>query len=101
MQEEFAGSYSALKDKHKFVGGDQATKECVQPLNPQTQALKWMKECQHSYTDGQLDFWLLLWPLANGGEDQADTWSTDFCLCGIGHWPLIPLYACLHCTLST
>ena len=60
--EEFAGAYSAMKDTHKFAGGDQVAEECVQPLNPQTQALQWMKECQHSYTDEQLDFWLLLRP---------------------------------------
>ena len=69
--DEFAGAYSALKDMHKFTGGDQAAEECVQPLNPQTQALKWMKECQHLYMDKQLDFWLLLRPLTDGGEESS------------------------------
>ena len=38
-------------------GGDQATRE---PLDLEVDALKWMKEHQHSYTDAQLNFWLLL-----------------------------------------
>ena len=71
VHEEFTGSYSTLKDKHQLAGGDQAAEECVQPLNPQTQALKWMKECQCLYTDEQLDFWLLLQSLTNGGEEPS------------------------------
>ena len=104
VREEFAGSYSALKDKHKFVRGDQATEECVQLLNPQTQALKWMKECQHSYTDEQLDFWLLLQPLTDGGGRIKPTPGPQTFVCvalGISLEP--PLYGCLcpqHLTLA-
>ena len=71
VHEEFAGSCSTLKDKHKSVEGGQVAKESVQLLNPQTQALKWMKEHQRSYTDAQLDFWLLLRPLTDGGEESS------------------------------
>ena len=37
-------------------------------LDPEVNTLKWMKEHQHSYMDTQLNFWLLLRPLTNGGE---------------------------------
>ena len=61
-----------MEDMQKeLTGGDQVAREWVQPLNPETQALKWMKECQHSYTDVQLDFWLLLRPLTDGGEELS------------------------------
>ena len=40
MWEEFTGAYSAMKDKHKFMGGNQATEECVQPLNLSNSGLK-------------------------------------------------------------
>ena len=71
VDEEFTGSYFTLKDKHNSVGGDQFGEESVQLLNPQTQALKWMKECQCSYMDAQLDLWLLMRPLTNGGEESS------------------------------
>ena len=41
-------------------------------LHPKQDALKWMKERQHSYTDDQLDFWCLLQPLTDGSEKA--TW---------------------------
>ena len=41
----------------EFAKEDQATGG---QLDPEVDALKWMKERQHSYTDAQLNFWLLL-----------------------------------------
>ena len=41
----------------EFVKEDQATGG---QLDPEVDALKWMKGHQHSYTDAQLNFWLLL-----------------------------------------
>ena len=41
----------------EFAKEDQATRG---QLDLEVNALKWMKECQHSYTDKQLNFWLLL-----------------------------------------
>ena len=49
----------------EFAKEDQATRG---QLDPEVDALKWMKEHQCSYTDEQLNFWLLLWPLTDGGE---------------------------------
>ena len=72
VRKEFAGAYSMIKDMQKeSVGGNQVAGEWVQPLNPETQALNWMKEHQHSYTDAQLDFWQLLRPLTDVGEELS------------------------------
>ena len=60
-----------MKDTHKLVEEDPVAEEFVQQLNPQTQALKWMKACQHSYTDEQLDFCLLLRPPTDGREESS------------------------------
>ena len=49
----------------EFAKEDQET---GRPLDPAVNTLKWMKEHQHSYTDKQLNFWLLLPPLTNGSE---------------------------------
>ena len=85
MQKEFAGAYSTMKDMWKeFMGGDQVAREWVQPLNPKTQALKWMKEHQHSYMDAQLDFWLLLRPLTDGGEESSRHLARR--LWSVWHW---------------
>ena len=51
--------------------GDQVAGGGDQPLDPEVDAMRWMKECQHSYTDAQLDFWLLLRPLTDGGEESS------------------------------
>ena len=50
MRKEFAGSYSALKVKQECAG-EVGSSAQVQPIDPNMQARKWMKECQHSYRD--------------------------------------------------
>ena len=70
IRKEFAGSYSALKVKQERAG-EVGSSAQVQLIDPNTQAMKWMKECQHSYRDVQLDFWLLLRPLTDGGEESS------------------------------
>ena len=57
--------------REEFAGGDQVARGWGEPLDPEVDALKWMKEHQHSYTDVQLNFWLLLWPLTDGGEESS------------------------------
>ena len=57
--------------QEEFTGGDQAATGWEQPLDLGTDTLKWMKEHQHSYTDVQLDIWLLLRPLTDGGEELS------------------------------
>ena len=42
MREEFAGSYSALKEKQSMVGRDQSL-ALTHPVNPNIQVMKWMK----------------------------------------------------------
>ena len=51
--------------REEFAKEDQATGG---QLGPTVDALKWMWEWQRSYTDKQLSFWLLLWPLTDGGK---------------------------------
>ena len=46
VREEFVGSYSALKEKQDIVGKDQSYAPTC-PVDPNTQGMKWMKECQH------------------------------------------------------
>ena len=65
VRKEFVGSYSTLKEKQDWAGGDQSLAP-FHPVDPNIQGMKWMKECQHSYRDVQLDFWLLLRPLMDG-----------------------------------
>ena len=43
-----------------------------------------MKEHQHSYTDEQLDFWLLLRPLTDGSEELSRHLARR--LLSIWHW---------------
>ena len=68
VRKEFVGSYSALKEKQDWAGEDQSSAP-VHPVDPNIQGMKWMKEHQCSYRDVQLDIWLLLRPLADGGEE--------------------------------
>ena len=64
-------------------------------IKPRGDALKWMKECQHSYMDVQLDFWLLLRPLIDGGEESSRHLVQR--LLSVWHWasalepPICPL----------
>ena len=46
--------------------------------------MKWMKEHQCSYRDVQLDFWLLLRPLMDGGEES--THQLAHRLLSVWHW---------------
>ena len=64
--------YPTTRDMwEEFAGGDQAAGGWEQPLDLETEALKWMKEHQHSYMNVHLDFWLLLRPLTDGGEESS------------------------------
>ena len=59
VREEFMReAYSAFKEKQDIAGKDQSCAP-TRPVDPTTQGMKWMKECQHSYRDVQLEFWLL------------------------------------------
>ena len=91
VRKEFAGSYSAFKDKQESTGEDQVMGEVVQTVDPNIHAMKWMKECKCSYREVQLDFWLLLRPLTDGSEESS--WQLahrHFCLYGTGHPPSNP-----------
>ena len=55
-----------------------------QPLDPEVDAMRWMKEHQHSYMDAQLDFWLLLRPLTDGGKESSRHLARR--LLSIWHW---------------
>ena len=68
----------------EFAGGDQVARGWEQPLDPEVYALKWMKEHQHSYTDVQLDFWLLVRPLTDGGEESSSHLTRR--LLSMWHW---------------
>ena len=70
--------------RQEFAGGDQVARGWGEPLDPEVDALKWMKEHQHSYMDTQLDFWLLLWPLTDGGEELS--WHLACRLLSVWHW---------------
>ena len=83
VRKEFMGSYSALKEKHDGAGRDQSSAP-AHPVDPNIQGMKWMKEHQHSYRDVQLDFWLLLRPLMDGGEES--TCQLACRLLSMWHW---------------
>ena len=76
--------YPMTRDvREEFAGGDHVAGR-EKPLDLDADMLKWMKEHQCSYTDAQLDFWLLLRPLTDGGED----WSRHLVhrLLSLWHW---------------
>ena len=83
VREEFAGSYSALREKQSVMGRDQSSAP-MPPVNPNIQGMKWMKEHQRSYCDMQLDFWLLLRPLTDGGEESTRQLACR--LLSVWHW---------------
>ena len=83
VREEFVGSYSAFKEKQDIAGKDQSCTP-THPVDPNTQGMKWMKECQCSYRDVQLEFWLLLRPLMNG--DEEPTCQLARRLLSVWHW---------------
>ena len=83
VREEFTGSYSTFKEKQDIAGKDQSyTPMC--PVDPNTQGMKWMKECQCSYRDVQLEFWLLLRPLTDGDEEHTHQLARR--LLSVWHW---------------
>ena len=59
VREEFRGLYSTYKEKQDIAERDQSYTP-THSVDPNTQGMKWMKECQRSYKDIQLEFWLLL-----------------------------------------
>ena len=85
VREEFRGSYSAYKEKQDSAGRDQSYAP-THPVDPNTQGMKWMKECQRSYKDIQLEFWLLLRPLIDGSEEHTRQLVRR--LLSVWHWSL-------------
>ena len=83
IREEFAGSYSALKEKQSAEGRDQSSTP-THPVNPNIQGMKWMKEYQRSYCEVQLGFWLLLRPLMDRGEESTRQLACR--LLSMWHW---------------
>ena len=83
VREEFVGLYSALKEKQDIAEKDQSYAPTC-PVDPNTQGMKWMKERQCSYRDVQLEFWLLLRPLTDGGEES--TRQLAHRLLSVWHW---------------
>ena len=83
VREEFTGSYSALRGKQSVMGRDQMSAP-THPVNPNIQGMKWMKECQRSYCDTQLGFWLLLRPLTDRGEESTHQLARR--LLSVWHW---------------
>ena len=98
VRKEFAGSYSALKERQDCAGAGESSTQ-VKPVDPNIHGMKWMKERQHSYRDVQLDFWLLLRPLTDGGEESSHQLAHR--LLSVWHWssalsspPHIPPHPC-------
>ena len=85
VREEFRGSYSTFKEKQDRAERDQSYTP-ARPVDPNTQAMKWMKERQRSYKDIQLEFWLLLRPLTDGSEER--TRQLAHRLLSVWHWSL-------------
>ena len=83
VREEFMGSHSAFKEKQDIAGRDEWYAP-TRPVDPNTQGMKWMKEHQHSYKKVQLEFWLLLRPLTDGGEEH--TRQLAHRLLSVWHW---------------
>ena len=83
VREEFRGSYSTYKEKQDSAERDQSYAP-TRPVDPNTQGMKWMKECQHSYKDIQLEFWLLLRPLTDGSEEHTRQLARR--LLSVWHW---------------
>ena len=69
--------------RKEFVSGDHAAGR-ERPLDPDADMMRWIKECQHSYMDAQLDFWLLLRPLTDGGEESSRDLACR--LLSVWHW---------------
>ena len=85
VREEFRGSYSTYKEKQDIAERNQSYAP-THLVDPNTQGMKWMKECQCSYKDIQLEFWLLLRPLTDGSEEC--THQLAHRLLSVWHWSL-------------
>ena len=83
VREEFAGSYSSLKERQDIVGRDQLSAP-MPTVNPNIQGMKWMKERQCSYHDVQLEFQLLLRPLTDRCEESTCHLARR--LLSVWHW---------------
>ena len=83
VREEFRGSYSAYKEKQDCAERDQSYAP-TRPVDPNTQGMKWMKECQCPYKDVQLEFWLLLRPLTDGSKERTCQLARQ--LLSVWHW---------------
>ena len=83
VREDFMGSYSAFKKKQDIVERDQSYAPTC-PVDPNTQRMKWMRERQRSYRDMQLEFWLLLRPLTDRGEEHTRQLACR--LLSVWHW---------------
>ena len=57
-------------EHHESTKRDQATGG-QSDLDPERDALKWMKKCQCSYTEEQRSFWTLLCPHTDSGETSS------------------------------
>ena len=66
----------------------------MHPVDTNIQGVKWMKERQHSYRDVQMEFWLLLRTLMDGGEESTCQLARRLLSVCIGLWLLT-----LPCTL--
>ena len=75
--------YSTFKERQDMAGEDQSYAP-TGPVDPNTQGMKWMKLCQCSYRDVQLEFWLILRPLTDGGEEH--TRQLAHRLLSVWHW---------------
>ena len=74
--------FSMMQDvREEFAKSDQTTGG---QLDLMLDALKWMQECQSSYTDKQLNFWILLWLLANDGKVSSQHLVCR--LLSVWHW---------------
>ena len=83
VREQFRGSYSAFKEKQDIANGNQSYTSTL-PVDPNTHGMKWMKECQRSYKDIQLEFWLLLRPLTDKSEERTRQLACR--LLSVWHW---------------
>ena len=81
--EEFRGSYSTYKEKQDIAERNQSYTS-MHLVDPNTHGMKWMKECQRSYKDIQLEFWLLLRPLTDGSEEHTRQLACR--LLSVWHW---------------
>ena len=86
VRKEFVGSYSTLKERQDCTRAGESSTQ-VQPVDPNIHGMKWMKEHQHSYRVVQLDFWLLLRPLTDSGEESSRQLAHR--LLSMSHWSCV------------